>query len=114
MPKSVRSWILLISLVGMASAAIINVTKANYVVTKVYSGRNALGVDLIENGPKEVRTEIRLNRDAKCYWVQPNGARDVPMSVSAFMRSAKKGTRVRVTGGRDWDGKINASHIWGQ
>ena len=99
---------------GAASAALINVDKANYIVTKVYGDRNAFGVDLVQNGAKEVRTEVRLNKDAKCYWVRGTGGKDTPMSVSTFMQSLKKGTRVRVTGGRDWDGKINASEVWGQ
>ncbi len=99
---------------GVATAALINVDKANYIVTKVYNDRNAFGVDLVQNGAKEVRTEIRLNDDAKCYWIRGNGAKDKPLSVSGFMSSIKKGTRVRVTGGRDWDGKINASEVWAQ
>ena len=97
-----------------ASAAIINVTKANYVVTKVYRDRQAFGVDLIQNGASDTRTEIRLNKDAHCYRVHKGGGRDTPMSIKAFMRSLHKGTRVRVTGGRDWDGKVNASDVWAQ
>ena len=114
MKKVSRMALLLLLVAGAAGAALVNVTKANYVVSKVYSDRNALGVDLIQNGPKEVRTEIRLNDDARCYWVRGNGSKDVPMSVSTFMRSAKIGTRISVSGGRDWDGKINASTVWGQ
>lgn len=114
MRKISKLMVLLLLVGGVAGAALVNVTKANYVVTKIYSDRNALGVDLVENGPQEVRTEIRLNRDAKCYWVRGKGIKDAPMSVSTFMRSVKKGTRVAVTGGRDWDGKINASQVWGQ
>lgn len=94
-------------------AAILNVTNANYVVKTVYLDRAAFGVDLIQNGPREERTEIRLNDDAKCYWVY-KGSSAVPMNRMSFLHQLKKGVRVRVTGGRDWDGKINASEVYGQ
>ena len=97
---------------GFASAALIEVDKANYIVTKVYSDRNAVGVDLVQNGAEKTRTEVRIQKDTKCYWVGHN--KDKPLSVSAFMRNMRKGTRIRVTGGRDWDGKINAYEVWAQ
>jgi hypothetical protein len=94
-------------------AAIINVTGANYVVTTVYQDRIAFGVDLVQNGPKETRTEIRINRKAHCYWVNP-GQKDSELSVDQFYRRLHKGTRVMVNGARDWDGKVNASELWAQ
>ncbi|MBS2036222.1 hypothetical protein JST97_14625 [bacterium] len=97
---------------GLASAALINVTKANYIVKNVYMDRNAVGVDLVQNGAKEERTEVRIQKDTKCYWVRQN--KDKPMSVQSFMNNLHKGTRIRVTGGRDWDGKINAYEVWAQ
>jgi hypothetical protein len=97
---------------GIASAAFINVTKANYIVKKVYRDRNAVGVDLVQNGADEVRTEVRIQDDTKCYWVGRN--KDKPMSVQSFMNNMHKGTRICVTGGRDWDGKINAYEVWAQ
>lgn len=103
--------LLLLSVGG--SAAILNVTNANYVVTKVYMDRAAFGCDLIQNGPRDVRVEVRLNDDAKCYWVY-KGSPAVPMNRASFMHNLKKGVRVRVTGGRDWDGQINASEVYGQ
>lgn len=115
MKKLLGLIVLLLMIGGAAQAALVNVTGANYVVTEVYTGRDAFGVDLIQNGPKEVRTEIRLNRDAKCYWVGGNGkGQDMKVSVSSFIQKLKKGDRVSVNGGRDWDGKINASHVWAQ
>ena len=98
----------------VAQAAIINVTGANYVVTKLYRERKAIGVDLVQNGPEKIRTEIRINKDAKCYRVHPGGGKDTPLTVDAFYNSLHKGSRVRVNGGRDWDGKINASDLWVQ
>ncbi|MBX3168331.1 MAG: hypothetical protein KF760_13015 [Candidatus Eremiobacteraeota bacterium] len=97
---------------GLASAALVNVTKANYIVKKVYRDRNAVGVDLVQNGAKEVRTEVRIEEDTKCYWV--GNRKDTPLSRQAFMNKMAPGTRIRVTGGRDWDGKINASEVWAQ
>ncbi len=115
MRKLLGLLLLLFVICGAAQAALVNVTDANYVVTEVYRGRDAFGVDLIQNGPKETRTEIRLNRDAKCYWVAANGkGQDRRVSVASFIQNLKKGDRVSVTGGRDWDGKINASHVWAQ
>ena len=98
---------------GVAQAALVNVTGASYVVTVVYPDRIAFGVDLVQNGPKETRTEIRINKQAHCYWVHP-GQRDTEMSVNQFYRNLRKGTRVTVNGARDWDGKINASELWAQ
>lgn len=97
---------------GIAAAALVNVTKANYIVKKVYRDRNAVGVDLVQNGADEVRTEVRIQKDTKCYWVGKQ--KDTPMSVATFMQNMHTGTRIRVTGGRDWDGKINAYEVWAQ
>lgn len=97
---------------GLAAAALVNVTKANYIVKNVYLDRNAVGVDLVQNGADEERTEVRIQKDTKCYWV--GNPKDTPMSVATFMKNVHKGTRIRVTGGRDWDGKINASEVWAQ
>lgn len=97
---------------GLASAALVNVTKANYIVKKVYLDRNAVGVDLVQNGADEERTEVRIEKDTKCYWVGKQ--KDTPLTRQAFMGKMAPGTRIRVTGGRDWDGKINAKEVWGQ
>ena len=107
--------VLLLLVGGVSQAALVNVTGANYVVTEVYRDRNAFGVDLVQNGPRETRTEIRLKPNARCYWVVPRGkGQDQKVSVASFMRNLRKGDRVSVNGGRDWDGKINASHVWAQ
>lgn len=99
---------------GAAQAAIINVTGANYIVTKLYPNRESFGVDLVQNGPKKIRTEIRINKNAHCYRVHRGGGPDTPVSRDQFYNMLHKGTRVRVNGGRDWDGKINASDLWAQ
>ena len=113
MRKLLALFVLVLMTAGVASAALINVTQANYIVTSVDINRHAFGVDLVQNGARNTRTEIRVNKNAKCYWVH-KGRADTPMSVDAFVRNLQKGTRVRVDGGRDWDGKINASDLWAQ
>ena len=99
---------------GTAMAALVNVTGANYAVTEVFADRHAFGADLVQNGADETRTEVRIKEDAKCYWVGANGGADTPLSRADFISRLKKGTRVKVNGGRDWDGKVNASELWAQ
>lgn len=113
MRRILALFVLILVTAGGASAALINVTGANYIVMNVNINKHSFGVDLVQNGARNTRTEIRVNKDAHCYWVH-KGRADTPMSVDAFVRNLQKGTRVRVDGGRDWDGKINASDLWAQ
>lgn len=104
---------LLAIVAGTASAAIINVTKANYIVMSVNRAKREFKCDLVQNGPEEKRVTVRLNKDAKCWRVH-KGRKDIPVSQEQFLNLMHKGTRVAVTGGRDWDGQINASDVWAQ
>ena len=105
---------MVIMLGGMANAAIINVTKANYIVTQVFVAKHAFGADLEQNHARHTRTEIRLNKNVHCYIVHRGGGPDTPVGTNAFLNSLHRGTRVRVTGGRSWDNKINASDVWAE
>jgi hypothetical protein len=111
------TWILLILCLlapTLAEAALVNVTNANYIVTSVDVAKRAFGVDLVQNGARNTRTEIRINRDAKCYWVNHDGSPDTPLTIDQFVRRVHKGTKVRVNGGRAWDNKVNASDLWAE
>lgn len=105
----------LVATTMVAQANIINVNKANYSVTSVDPAARTFGVDLVQNRAAKTRSKVHLKKDAKCWWVMKDSANGPKALTQAeFMTQIHKGTRVRVTGGRDWNGDINASEVWGQ
>ena len=107
-------WVTLLTfLSGAAHAAIINVTGGNYMVTKIDWKHYGFGADLVQNHARHTRTEVRINKSAHCWRVHP-GRADTLLTRTEFLRSLHRGTRVRVNGGRSWDGKINASDVWAE
>lgn len=97
-----------------AKAQLILVT-GDYRVVIVDKGEQRLGIAKRDADPNrrqnwvyvKGRTEI-----VRRVWLENRAFRDEKLTWDEFFTIVKKGTCLRVHGGRDWDGSIDAKKIW--
>lgn len=58
MRRILALFVLILVTAGGASAALINVTQANYIVVNVNINKHSFGVDLVQNGARNTRTRF--------------------------------------------------------
>ena len=95
-------------------AALLNVN-ANYRVTEVKPNERVFGIALMQDNPDETQNDVYFGADTRCYKEihYRNGTRkEIPVTIEKFFKILKKGDKVRLKGGRDWDGSIHAYNVF--
>lgn len=99
---------------GQAQAQILMVT-GEYQVTNVDRDEQRIGIALRGDDPNVRQNWVYIKPDTKIVrrvWLRGGAFRDEVMSWNGFFDYVRKGTKLRVHGGRDWDGSIDAKKIW--
>lgn len=99
---------------GWAQAQILMVT-GDYRVTDVDRAGQRVGIALREDDPNERQNWLYIKPDTKIVkrnFYRNGTFRDEVMTFNGFFDYVQKGTLLRVHGGRDWDGSIDAKKIW--
>ena len=100
--------------VGPASAQILMVT-GDYRVVDTDRGEHRIGIALREDDPNVRQNWVYVDEKTEVVvrkYVGGGAFRDQKMTADQAWPLLKKGRKVRVHGGRDWDGSIVAKKIW--
>lgn len=106
--------LLLVLVAGVAQAQILMVT-GNYRITHVDRAEQRIGIALRDANPNVRQNWVYVKADTqivKRVWRADGSSKDENWGWNQFFEYAKKGTLVRVHGGRDWNGTIDAKKIW--
>jgi hypothetical protein len=97
------------------SSGQILLASGEYRVVEVDSDHARVSVALIEANPEEHQNWIYLTVATKVTKRHSSGDgwfRDEKLSYEGFFNSVRPGDKLRVEGGRRWDGGITAKKIW--
>lgn len=97
-----------------AQAQILMVT-GDYRVTAVDQAEQRLGIALRDADPNVTQNWVYLKYNTEIVrrvWLHNGSFKDQKLKWNEFLSIVKKGTLLRVHGGRDWDGSIDAKKIW--
>jgi hypothetical protein len=86
-----------------------------YRVVEVDSDHQRIGVALLEADPRTRQNWIYLTATTNINKRHSSGDgwfRDEKLSYEGFFNSVRSGDKLRVEGGRRWDGGITAKKIW--
>lgn len=106
--------LLLFGSVGPAQAQLLTVT-GEYRVTNVDRSGQRIGVALREADANVRQNWIYVKPDTKIVkraFLKNGTFKDEIMTFNGFFDYVKKGTMLKVEGGRDWDKSIHARKIW--
>jgi len=106
--------LVLASLTGRAQAQLLMVT-GEYRVTDVDRSGQRLGVALRADDPDRRQNWVNVRSDTKIVrriWLKGGAFRDEVMTWNGFFDHVRKGTQLKVHGGRGRDGTITAKKIW--
>lgn len=113
-----RFWVLVLVAaglaVGQARAQLLMVT-GEYRVTHVDRAHQRVGIALREADPNVRQNWVNVSPETKIVrrvWLGGGAFRDEVMTWNGFFEYVRKGTKLKVHGGRDWDGEIEAKKIW--
>lgn len=113
--------LLLIAVLGILltttdkSSGQILLASGEYRVTNVDSDHARIGVALLESKPEERQNWIYITGTTLVTKRHSNGDgwfRDEKLSYESFFESVRPGDKLRVEGGRRWDGGVTAHKIW--
>ncbi len=107
-------FLLLVFAAAPAQAQLLNVT-GEYRVTEVDRANQRVGVALREANPNKRQNWIYIKPDTKIVkraFLKNGTFKDEIWTFNGFFDYAKKGTMLRVEGGRDWDKSIHAKKMW--
>lgn len=97
-----------------AKAQILMVT-GEYRVTHVDRSEQRIGIALRDADPNKRQNWVYIKASTKIVrrvWMGDGTFRDEEMRWNEFFDYVRKGTLIKVHGGRDWDGTIDAKKIW--
>lgn len=86
-----------------------------YRVINIDSNHQRIGVALLEANPDERQNWVYLTASTKINKRHTSGDgwfRDEKLSYEGFFNAVRSGDKLRVEGGRRWDGGITAKKIW--
>lgn len=89
--------------------------KGEYRVVEVDDDHQRVGVALLEAKPDVRQNWVYLTASTKINKRHSSGDgwfRDEKLSYEGFFNSVRAGDKLRVEGGRRWDGGITAKKIW--
>jgi hypothetical protein len=114
--RSLSFSLLLLLLLSVAplQAQLLSVT-GEYRVVSVDRPGQRVGIALRDADPNKRQNWVYVKpgtRIVKRNFYSGNGFRDEIMTFNGFFDYVKKGTLLRVEGGRDWDKSIHAKKIW--
>lgn len=107
-------FLLMVCAAAPAQAQLLSVT-GEYRIVQVDRGKQQVGVALREANPDKVQNWIHIKPDTKIVkrnFFKNGTFKDEVWTFNGFFDYAKKGTMLRVEGGRDWDKSIHARKIW--
>ena len=99
---------------GRAQAQILMVT-GEYRVTNVDRAQQRIGIALREDDPNHRQNWVYVKPETQIVrrvWLRGGAFRDQVMTWNNFFEYVHKGTLLKVHGGRDWDGSIQAKKVW--
>lgn len=116
MRKIVMAMSLLLFLVaaGPAQAQLLSVT-GEYRITNVDQAGQRVGVALRDADPNIRQNWVYIKPDTRIVkrTFLPGGVfKDENWTFNGFFEKARKGMKIKVEGGRDWDKSIHAKKIW--
>lgn len=97
-----------------AQAQMLSVT-GEYRVTDVDRAGQKIGIALRTDDPNKRQNWVYVKPETKIIkrkFLKGGVFQDEVMSFNGFFDYVKKGTLLRVQGGRDWDRSIHAKKIW--
>jgi hypothetical protein len=89
--------------------------KGEYRVVEVDGDHQRVGVALLEAKPDERQNWVYVTATTKINKRHSSGDgwfRDEKLSYEGFFNSVRAGDKLRLEGGRRWDGGITAKKIW--
>lgn len=108
-----------LGLVALALAALpahsqILLVTGDYRVVSVDQDNWRIGVALADANPNRRQNWVYITPDTRIALRVWKGRwyRDEVIGLNRFFEIVRKGQRLRVHGGRDWDGTIKAKKIW--
>lgn len=110
-----------VALFGLASTkqtnAQIVLVESKYRIVEVDKFENRIGVALPDANPNKVQTWVYIKSDTRASkrTYHNNGFfRDEQLTPNGILSAAARneGDLIKVNGGRDWDGSIDAKTIW--
>lgn len=115
MKSTLVGLLVLMFLAAAPAAAQILLVTGKYRVVDVDQENYRVGVALEDADPDVVQNWVYIQINTKIVRRIYRGdgwKKDVEVSPTDFFKVVKKGTLMKVHGGRDWDGSINAKKIW--
>ncbi len=110
----VLSAFLLLVAAGPAQAQLLSVT-GEYIIVNVDRHGQRVGIALRDSDLNTRQNWVYIKPDTKIVKRNflPGGVfKDEVWTFNGFFDRAKKGMKLRVEGGRDWDKSIHAKKIW--
>ncbi len=107
-------FLLFVGATGAANAQILSVT-GEYRVTNVDRAGQRFGIALRDANPNKRQNWVYVKpgtRIVRRIFLPGGVFRDEIMSFNGFFDYARKGTLLKVEGGRAWDKSIHAKKIW--
>ncbi|MCA9776915.1 MAG: hypothetical protein KC800_09375 [Candidatus Eremiobacteraeota bacterium] len=91
--------------------------ESQYRVVEVDQAENRIGVALPDANPNETQTWVYVKPETRSSMRKYYGDgyfRDEQLSTNGLMNAVeqREGSLIKVHGGRDWDGSIDAKTIW--
>ncbi|MCR4784801.1 MAG: hypothetical protein K6A35_09870 [bacterium] len=86
-----------------------------YQVVIVDKAEQRLGIASLDANPDRCQNWIYIKYNTEIFhrvWLDDKDFKVERMEWDEFLATVKKGTHIRVHGGRDWDGSIDARKIW--
>lgn len=114
MKKYVLSIVALLFLFTLAQAQIM-IVKGDYRVTEVDRSGQRVGIALRDANPNVRQNWVYVKPETKIVKrvFYKNGTfKDTYPTFNDFFDYVRKGTQLKVEGGRDWDKSIHAKKIW--
>lgn len=108
------SFLLLLVSAGPAQAQLLSVT-GEYQITNVDQAGQRVGIALRDADVNVRQNWVYIKPDTKIVKRNflPGGVfKDEHWTFNGFFEKAKKGMKIKVEGGRDWDKSIHAKKIW--
>lgn len=112
-----KRWIVmaLLSLLALPGLAQMLLVTGDYRVTDVDQSEQRIGIALREDDPNERQNWVYIRPDTKINVrrsLSGGAFRDDLVTFQEAWSVIRKGSKLRVHGGRDWDGTIVAKKIW--
>lgn len=113
--RNVKLFLAILVLMTLPAVAQILLVTGDYRVTDVDKANQRFGVALREDNPNERQNWVTVTPDTVInvrHHLGGGAFRDEIVTFNGVWSVLKKGRKLKIHGGRDWDGTIVAKKIW--